>query len=396
MAAGLAVTGCARDVPSLTNALAGRQPVYTGSVAGQQAELAAVKPEAKGEVVGDGDIRVAMLLPLSAPGNAGRIAGEYRNAALLAMQDFGTDTLQLVIKDTKGDPSEAQDSAQQAVDERADMVLGPLFSTSVSAAAGALKPAGTTMIAFSSDSSVAGQGIYLLSFLPGEVVERTAAYAISLGHTSIAAIVPHGAYGSVVEKRLRQTLLAQGGTLTGLARYSYDDGSVATAVEEIAPAIEQASAVYIPDGGATPKALVTALRRQGVDLSGKILLGTGQWASADLSDPAFKNALYADLDQSSFDPFKARYKEAHGAVPTLNAGIGYDAVALIAGVAKRYGRQGLTWTSLENPTGFIGTSGVFRFNANGTTERALAVYRVDPSGNVVVSPAPKRFGFRGS
>ena len=272
--------------------------------------------------------------------------------------------------------------------------IGKSFDNS--APCGALQPAGRTMIAFSSDRNVAAPGIYLLSFLPGEVVERTTAYAISLGHSSIAAIVPQGNYGAVVEKQLRQTLLAHGGTLTGVARYSYDDASVAAAVEEIAPAIKEATAIYVPDGGATPKALVGALRRAGVDLSGKIFLGTGQWTSADLSDPAFKGALYADLDQSDFGRFKERYKQAYGKAPTLNAGIGYDAVALVAGIVKQRGAGGLNQAALESLTGFIGTTGVFRFNRDGTTDRALAVYRVGASGTEIASPAPKRFGFRGS
>ena len=134
----------------------------------------------------------------------------------------------------------------------------------------------------------------------------------------------------------------------------------------------------------------------GVDLSGKVFLGTGQWTSADLSDPAFKGALYADLDQSGFGSFKERYKQAYGKAPTLNAGIGYDAVALVAGIVKQRGAGGLNQAALESPTGFIGTTGVFRFNRDGTTDRALAVYRVGASGTEIASPAPKRFGFRGS
>lgn len=387
--------GCSQSVPPMRTATAQNQPLHTGSVT-RPNPASLPKPEAKGEVIGTGQVRVAMLLPVGAPGNAGTIAAEYRNAALLAMKDFGLDTLQLVVKDTQGSPGEAQGVAQDAVDERADIVLGPLFSTSVSAAAGALRPAGKTMIAFSSDRNVAAPGIYLLSFLPGDVVERTTAYAMSLGHTAIAAIVPQGNYGAVVEKQLRQTLLTRGGTLTGVARYSYDDASVATAVEEIAPAIKEATAIYVPDGGATPKALVTALRRAGVDLAGKVFLGTGQWTSADLTDPAFRGALYADLDQTGFGAFKERYRQAYGQPPTLNAGIGYDAVALVAGIVKRSGTAGLNQAALESPTGFVGTTGVFRFNRDGTTDRALTVYRIGVEGTEIASPAPKRFGFRGS
>ena len=44
-----------------------------------------------------------------------------------------------------------------------------------------------------------------------------------------------------------------------------------------------------------------------------------------------------------------------------------------------------------DPNGFSGVDGIFRFNADGTSERGLAVLEVAPDGFHVVSPAPKTF-----
>ena len=44
-----------------------------------------------------------------------------------------------------------------------------------------------------------------------------------------------------------------------------------------------------------------------------------------------------------------------------------------------------------DPNGFAGVNGIFRFNADGTSERGLAVLEVQPDGFHVVSPAPKTF-----
>ena len=64
--------------------------------------LGAVGSAASGEVIGSGSVRVALLVPRSATGNAGSIGQAFRNAAHLAMQDFPGAGIQLVVYDTGG------------------------------------------------------------------------------------------------------------------------------------------------------------------------------------------------------------------------------------------------------------------------------------------------------
>ena len=45
-------------------------------------------------------------------------------------------------------------------------------------------------LAFSSDPSAAGPGVYLLSFTPGNDIRRVVQYASSQGRTSFAALLP--------------------------------------------------------------------------------------------------------------------------------------------------------------------------------------------------------------
>ena len=49
-----------------------------------------------------------------------------------------------------------------------------------------------------------------------------------------------------------------------------------------------------------------------------------------------------------------------------------------------------------DPNGFSGVDGIFRFNADGTSERGLAVLEVRPGGFDVVNPAPTTFQAKGS
>lgn len=349
-------------------------------------------PEAKGEVIGSGDVRVALLLPLSAPGNAAKIAGELKNAASMAMEDWGMQSLQLVIKDTLGTPNGAVDAASEASAEGASLVLGPLFAGNVTAVTGVLRPAGKTIVAFSSDSRVSGQGVYLASFLPETIIDRTLTYAVSSGQRDIIAILPNGGIGNLAEAQINKTLRRAGGRLVKTVRYDYNDASVEAAIEALAPSLPEAQAIFIPDGGSTPGAIVNTMRRRGLSLEGKKLLGTGQWASSDLKNPALDGAWFADSDQASIAGFKTKYSTKFGETPSAVAPLAYDAVALVSGVVKRFGAAGLTQETIESRTGYSGYTGVFRFLPDGTNERGLAVYEISNDDVKVVSPAPRAFG----
>jgi ABC-type branched-subunit amino acid transport system substrate-binding protein len=354
-----------------------------------------VLPPANGEIIGTGPVRVALLLPMTASGNGARIAAEFRNAARLAVEDFGPQTIELVVKDTAGKPEQALAMASEASAEGSSAVLGPLFAPEVTQAATVLRPAGKIEIAFSSDRSVAGAGTYLNSFLPEGIVDRSVSFAIARSYRSFVALVPNGPAGDIAERELRRTLAAKGGTLIQTARYDYDNSSLQVAAASIAPAAGQAQAIFIPDGGNSPNAIAAALKSNGVDLTSKKLVGTGQWTTSNLTDPALAGGWFADADQAKLATYKARYRAKFGADPSVNSALAYDTVALAAGIVRRYGAVGFRKEVVETPAGYSGYTGTFRFLAGGASERGYAVYEVGAAGvPTVVSPAPTSFGAR--
>lgn len=345
---------------------------------------------AEGEVIGTGDIRVALLLPLSAEGNGAQVAAEMKNAAQLALEHSGLDALELVIKDTGGTEAGAAAAAQSAARERAALVLGPLFAANVRAAGSVLAPQGITIIAFSSDRSVAAPGIYLNSYLPEGLVRRIISHAASQGLKKVVAIVPNGPAGDIDENVARATLESAGGSLLAVTRYDYDNASMQRAVQEAALAAHEADAIFLPDGGNSPSAIVAALRTLGIDLSGKRLLGTGQWASVNLSDPALQGAWFSDTDHARMNRYWMFYRQRFGREPSVTSALAYDSVILAATLARR-GEAALTQASLQAPTGFAGATGAFRFLPDGTTERGYAVYEVIDGAARLISPAPTSF-----
>jgi len=156
-------------------------------------------PPQQPQAIGTGQVKVGLVLPLSATGNAGVAAQSMRNAAEMALAEFQNPNIQLLIKDDGGSAQGAAQGTQQALSEGAEIILGPLFAGSVPAAAQLTRQRGISVIAFSTDSSIAGRGVYLLSFLPESDINRIVDYASGIGKRSFAAMVPDNAYGNVVE-----------------------------------------------------------------------------------------------------------------------------------------------------------------------------------------------------
>src|SRR4051795_4621280 len=105
---------------------------------------------------------------------------------------------------------------------------------------------GVSVIAFSTDSSVAGRGVYLLSFLPESDVNRIVEYSASAGKRSFAALLPENAYGNVVEASFKQAVGRRGGRIVAFERYS---GDRATAARTVAQGLGSADALFIPADG---------------------------------------------------------------------------------------------------------------------------------------------------
>ena len=341
-------------------------------------------------VAGTGQVKGGLILPLSAPGNAGVAAQSMKNAAEMALAEFQNPNIQLLIKDDGGNPQGAQQGTQQALDEGAEIILGPLFAASVPATAQLARTRGVSVIAFSTDSSVAGRGVYLLSFLPESDVNRIIEYSASIGKRSFAALLPENAYGNVVEAAFKQAVGRRGGRIVAFEKYGADR---AAAARTVAQALGQADALFIADDGDSVVNMADALTAAGANLKNIQLLGTGLWDNPRVyASPALQGGLYAAPDPAGFRSFSARYRAKFGSDPVRTATLAYDAVALVAALARTQGPQRFSPEVLTNPSGFAGIDGLFRFRADGTNERGLAVMRVGPGNAVPVAGSPKSFG----
>jgi ABC-type branched-subunit amino acid transport system substrate-binding protein len=366
----------------------------SGSSFGETPAAPAGPPQA-GSEIGGGQYKVALILPLSAGGNAGTAAQSMKNAAEMALAEFSNPDIQFLIKDDAGNPQQARMVASQAMEEGARVILGPLFAQAVQATGATARPRNIPVIGFSTDASVAARGVYLLSFLPETDVVRVLAYAFTTGKRSYAAIVPENAYGSVVEATFREEVARRGGRVVALERYNKE--RLPASIGVIAQAARSADAVFIPDGGDVAPTIAQGLVSAGVNTKRVQLLGTGLWDDPRIfNDGSMLGGLYAAPDPAGFANFVQRYQSRYGSEPVRTATLVYDSTALVAALVRNQPGQPITDQTLTNPSGFSGIDGIFRFKPDGTNERGLAVMRVAAGGGQIVSPPPKSFGASGT
>lgn len=336
-------------------------------------------------------VRVGLLLPFSArPADA---AALY-NAAELALFDHGDANTLLIPRDAGADGASAEAAARALLTDGAAIIVGPVTRDGVDGAARAAAQRRAPVIGFSSDRTVGREGVYLLSFQLEDEVGRIVDYAAHRGLRTIALLAPDNEYGRRVEQALRAEAQQQGVTIPRVELYTRNDGEAGAAAGRLAAALQATppQAVLIADSGGPLRAAGPALVRGGFNLRQVKLLGTSAWAGGEAQrEPTLAGGWYVSPDPNVRTDFEARYRAAYGRDATRLASLAYDAVSLAALLSHDRGAAAFTPAALQRSDGFLGSDGIFRFRANGSIQRGLAIMEVRAGGPAPVDPAPRRF-----
>ena len=371
-----AVSGCqskngASDVldPAAIAAPAGQ----AGSPAAPSGGPAATVPSKAGLTLGKGPTRIVMLLPLSAPGTAGENGRKMYDAARLAMTDLGDNLLTLTIEDTRGDDGSAKDLAVKAITSgEAKAIIGPV---ELAAAQHLAKLSGTKRppVLALADTFAGGPGVYSVRLGEADSAAAGAAAIAAKGAKKFVLLVPAGANAAIAEARVANALSIYGATLAVTLPYS--EGG-AKAVSDMGSLVDAPDAVIVASGDGSPTAVLGALKAKGIPGKAVTLIGTNRWLERPM-DPLYEGAYIATLDQSETGPIADRFKAAYNYQPDVNVAYAYDMVALSAGIASSAGPNGFSKQVLENASGFRGSTGLFRFRADGSSQRSMPFFKVE-------------------
>ncbi|MEM7746341.1 MAG: penicillin-binding protein activator [Pseudomonadota bacterium] len=333
---------------------------------------------------------IALLAPSTAP-NAASVGAALVNAARMAAVDQGDPLLQLRVYDTAGNAAQARLAAEQAINDDAQIILGPLFGANTKAVKSVASAAGIKVLSFSTDSSVAGDPVYLTGFLPEIAAARITQFARARGLGAIGVFYPNNAYGSAAS---RGAAAAVGPNIVASAQYERTQEGIPTATQDFAGQAQSAGvqALLIAESGQALRYVGTLLQTYGVPPEQVKYLGLGEWNSrSTLQEGALKGGWFAAPDPAAVKAFVEKYQAQYGSVPPIQAVLAYDAVRM-AGTLLAEGRAQntapFTTESLTRGRGFQGVVGPIALGRDGLGRRGMAVLEVGEGVFQTIDPVP--------
>ena len=368
---------------------------------------------------------VGILLPLS--GDERELGRAMLSGAMMAVFDHAAPGLALKPYDTAGTPAGAAEAAAAALKDGARLLLGPLFSDSVAAVAPVAERAGVNVVAFTNDRAAAGRGVFILGHHLEPQIRAVLAYAGGRGIRSLAVLVPTGRFGAQAAVAADAAAREAGIRVHEIAVYTDDVPSIDRAVRRLArydgrkaalserrTALKRRGdpeslailerlknrdtlgnvgfdAILVPSGSSPVYAIAARLPYYDIPSDRVRVLGISTWDRLELRyEPALRGAWYASPATELGSLFERRFSEFFGKPPGPLAALAYDAAAVAALLGRRAGAD-FGVPALRDARGFEGASGLFRFHADGLSERSYAIVEVGEDRVKPVSPARRSF-----
>ncbi len=368
--------------------------------------------------------RIALLLPLS--GTHSGLGHDLLDAATLALFDIDNANIELVVADTKGTAEGAAQAANQVLAAQPDLIVGPLFSHAVTAAAPVAQQAGINIIALSSDLEVAQPGVFVLGIAPEDQIERVVAYAANQGRLRFAALAPQSRFGQRMVQAMEAAVARHGGVVVTRAFYNPDGLALDETVRELTQyPVRQADlenqiaelrargdevsmatvarlegdagamafdVLLIPDSGSRLSQLSAYLGYYDVMSPNVRLLGLASWNDPVLArEQVMQGAWFATAPDNNRSWFGNHFAGAYNTESSRLATLAYDAMALAAALTSSGAGGDFSERAITDWRGFQGVDGLFRFRDDGTPERGLVVMEITAEGLDVANPAPTVF-----
>lgn len=344
-------------------------------------------------------VPVALLVPRGSAQQGDRVlAQSLENAARMAIGDLQGAQIDLRVYDTAGNPATASTAAQQALDDGARVILGPVYAEAANAAGIAARQRGVNVLAFSNNPAIAGGNVFILGPTFDNTARRLTSFAARNGKRNILIVGGNDAAGSAGRAAIQRAASESGVSIAGSVGYELSQQGVINAIPTIRTEAAGADAVFLTSttAGALPL-LAQLMPEAGVDPSVTQYIGLTRWdiPPQTLTLPGVQGGWFALPDQSKVQQFSARYQASYGAAPHSIGSLAYDGIAAIGALVAAGKSDALTGGALTQGAGFRGAGGIFRLRPDGTNERGLAVATIQEQKVVVIDPAPSSFSGAG-
>ena len=344
-------------------------------------------------------IPVALLVPQSSEGT-GQIASDLENAARLAAAQLDDLEIDLRVYDTAGDATVAASVAQQAVDDGAKIIIGPLYAEAANAVGTAVADEGVNVLSFSNNTTIAGGNVFVLGKTFDNTAARIVSFAAEQGKERAMVIHSDRIDGQMGLYAFQAA--AANSTLRIVSAQSFEltQESVVNTVPLIRASaeIEDVDTLFLTSSsaGALPL-LAQLLPEAGLDPANVQYTGLTRWdiPPQTLELSGLQGGWFAVPDLARTESFSTQFQEQFGNRPHQLASLAFDGIAAIGALSQAGFNDILTREALTQPSGFQGVDGIFRLKDDGTNERGLAIATVQDKQVLIIDPAPRSFAISG-
>ena len=319
---------------------------------------------------------IGCILPLSGP--FALYGQEVLNGLELGFDIFqenneGLSFMELVIRDSEGDPETAIEAVKELADkERALVTIGPLISKVAEGVVEKAQELGMPIITLSQSDAITKKGeMVFQNCLNPEDQLRSLVNKVmgEMGLMRFAILYPANSYGKYFMNKLWDRVESNGGMITAVESYDpkstdfageikkmvglfyprpesdmeeEEEEQLEKKMEEPEPIVDF-DAVFVPDSYERAGLIASQLAYH--DVLGVTLLGTNLWNSPKLIDIAgryvdgaiFPSGFFSGSGYRGVDSFVDQYRTSFGQEPQLLAAIGYDTIRMVKEILKEKG-----------------------------------------------------------
>lgn len=375
---------------------------------------------------------IAVLLPMN--GAAKNVGNGIKTSIEAAFLRKPKQNIHVSFYDLSGDKSRRDMVIRDAISKNPDIIIGPLFAEDANTLRN-VKSSKTPVISFTSDVNALGNNVMTLNLIPTQSIETIIRQMQMDGAQNIVVLAPDDNSGKLMAATATKISSSYDLKINGLFYYksgdsdSIKDASSRAAMYNARSAantrarevlsdilnkesldgatranlnnqLEKISrtetlgklpydAILFLGNGEDAKTIASFLRYYGVGNRDAAMYGTTLWHGSDIaSDFTLSGAKYATLPPIS-DNFVSLYNMVAGKDPDYLSAFGYDAANLALGMIYTTKSND---AYLFDPSGYIGTTGAFRVQPSGQSERALRIMELNGTGEIkTLKDAPTNF-----
>lgn len=319
-------------------------------------------------------MRIGVITTLT--GEAGAYGKYTRQGLELGVADLSPAPVELVYKDSKGDPMEAVRVFKELQREGVPVVIGPFTSTEVRVVGAEAERAGVTLITTSAtadDLSTLGPHVFMMLPPNSQQGSDQAKYALSRFSAKTAAILyRQNPYGETLRAGFSKTFEQAGGKIT--ADMGFPDGE-----EDFRDRLRRIMAttpdvVFIPVHDADTGRILRQAKEINLPAAVRFLGADGCMSDTalKLAGQAGEGAVFSNVASIS-KAFDDKYRSAHSEEPSPYAASAYDTVRIVAQLATKGAKTSDDFQrGLVEMTGFDGATGTTKFSKKEKSYWALS------------------------